>query len=235
MTTHITDWLYDEFHQVGKDYGSPEEVAAYDASHAKFRDVVTENQKMLDTLAVKPGQSLVDIGCGTGVLAIEAAKRGLTVFALDVSDAMLSFAQTRAAKAGIEGVHFLKGGFLNLPQEISKPDFIVTSFSFHHLPDFWKLVALKKIYALLSASGKLLIQDVVIEEVDCISNINAFVDSQAALGGDFLREDAIEHFQNEYSTYSWVLESMLSRAGFCIEYKELFVGLIAKYICGKNE
>ncbi len=234
MNTNIKDWQYNEFHQIGKDYASPAEVAAYDASHAKFRDVAAENEKILDAIAVKPGQSLVDIGCGTGTFSIAAAKRGLTVFAVDVSDAMLAFAKTKAAEANVENIHFLKGGFLNLPPEIVAPDFIVTSFSFHHLPDFWKLIALKKMHAILSPAGKLFMQDVVIEEEHCIENINAFVDAQAAQGGDFLRNDAIEHFQDEYSTYSWVLEEMFSRAGFSIESKEFSGGLIAQYICGKK-
>ncbi|WP_299484587.1 methyltransferase domain-containing protein [Acaryochloris sp. IP29b_bin.137] len=114
--TSTSDWIHDEFKQVGKDYGSSEEVALYDSSHAKFRDVVAESEEILDSLSVSAGQSLVDIGCGTGIFAIQAAKRGLAVTALDISDAMLSCAKSKADEEGVIGIRFLKGGFLNLPE-----------------------------------------------------------------------------------------------------------------------
>jgi len=87
----LNDWLHDEFRQIGKDYSSNDEVAVYDESHAKFRDVPKESKELLDTLSVKPGESLIDFGCGTGVFAIEAARRGLKVIAIEYipSDAFL--------------------------------------------------------------------------------------------------------------------------------------------------
>lgn len=232
--TDITDWQYNEFTQVGKDYASPDEVAVYDSSHARFRDAVAESEEILDLLGVSAAQSLLDIGCGTGVFAQQAARRGLIVTALDISDAMLTHAQNRVKESGLANIRFVKGGFLNLPENIGDLDYVTTSFSFHHLPDFWKLVALRNLYSILSPTGKLFIQDVVIDEHDCIANINAFIDSQAGLGGDFLRLDAIEHFRDEYSTLTWVLEQMLERAGFQIESKVSFHGLISRYVCSKT-
>lgn len=232
--TDISDWIYNEFKQVGKDYASPEEVALYDASHAKFRDIVAESEEILDLLAVSAGETLLDVGCGTGVFAIQAARRGLQVTALDISQAMLSYAQTKAENEGVAGIRFLEGGFLNLPDDLLTPDYVTTSFSFHHLPDFWKLIALQRLYSMLAPAGKLFIQDVVIEESHCIANINAFIETQTRLGGDFLRMDAIEHFRDEYSTYTWVLEQMLERAGFRIESRESFIGLVSRYVCSRS-
>ena len=40
-------WTYDEFQQVGKDYGRAEEVEVYDSSHAYFRDVESENSELI--------------------------------------------------------------------------------------------------------------------------------------------------------------------------------------------
>jgi len=42
MKTHPS-WQYDEFKQVGKDFGSPMEVEVYDSSHADFRDLEAES------------------------------------------------------------------------------------------------------------------------------------------------------------------------------------------------
>jgi putative AdoMet-dependent methyltransferase len=44
-------WQYNEFQQVGKDYGIPTEVELYDASHVDFRDIEKESNAVLDLLA----------------------------------------------------------------------------------------------------------------------------------------------------------------------------------------
>lgn len=229
----LNDWLHDEFRQIGKDYSSNDEVAVYDESHAKFRDVPKESNELLDTLSAKPGESLIDFGCGTGVFAIEAASRGLKVLAIDISPAMLSYAKSKAIELGVDSINFIESGFLNY-QHLSGPvDYVTTSFAIHHLPDYWKTIALKNIYKMLKDSGRLYIQDVVIEEENSVENINSFIESQEQLGGEFLRVDAIEHFRDEFSTYDWVLEGMLERAGFTVDSKESTSSLVARYICAK--
>ncbi len=229
----LNDWLHDEVRKIGKDYSSHDEVAMYDESHAKFRDVPKENNELLDTLSVKPGESLIDFGCGTGVFAIEAARRGLKVIAIDISPAMLSYAKSKATDLSVDSINFVESGFLNY-QHLSGPvDYVTTSFAFHHLPDYWKAIALKNIYNMLKDGGRLYIQDVVIEEENSIENINSFIESQEQLGGEFLRADAIEHFKDEFSTYDWVLEGMLERAGFTVDSKESISNLVARYYCEK--
>ncbi len=229
----MNDWIHDEFKQIGKDYTSKDEVTFYDESHAKFRNISKESLQVLDRLSAKSGEALIDFGCGTGLFAIEAAKRGLQVIAIDISPAMLSYAKNKAAESGVASITFVESGFLHY-QPVSGPvDYVTTSFALHHLPDYWKAIALKKMYGLLNDKGQLYIQDVVIEEKDSIEQINAFIQSQEQRGGDFLKKDAIEHFRDEFSTYDWVLEGMLERAGFIVNSKESCTGLIAKYFCTK--
>ena len=110
----IDDWIHNEFQQVGKDYGSKEEVAVYDESHAKFRDVDKECNELLDKLSVSPGETFIDFGCGTGALAIQAALRGVSVVAVDISPAMLSYAESKANDADIDTIEFIKSGLLNI-------------------------------------------------------------------------------------------------------------------------
>ncbi len=52
-------------------------------------------------------------------------------------------------------------------------------------------------------------------------------------GGDFLREDAEGHFRDEHSTYDWVVDGLLTRAGFTIISKEMNQGVLATYLCTK--
>ena len=230
----LKDWLRDESKQIGKDFGSIHEVALYDKSHAKFRDVHKESNDILDRLSVNAGELLIDFGCGTGAFAIEAARRGVKVFAVDISSAMLAYARTKAQESGLDSIKFVESGFLNY-QHVTEPvDYVTTSFALHHLPDYWKSIALKNIYNLLKERGRLFIQDVVIEEENSIENINALIESQEELGGEFLKDDAIDHFREEFSTYDWIIEGMLERSGFRVETKESPSRLISRYFCSKT-
>jgi cyclopropane-fatty-acyl-phospholipid synthase len=54
--------------------------------------------RMLDRLQIEPGDRLLEIGCGWGTLAIEAAKRGATVVGLTLSAEQKSWAETKIAE-----------------------------------------------------------------------------------------------------------------------------------------
>lgn len=233
MTITALPWCYDEFKQVGKDYASAEEVAVYDATHAEFRDVAAENEAILDRLSLAAGDCIVDFGAGTGAFAIAAALRGLRVHAVDVSPAMLAYARSRAAEAGATTVQFHHAGFLSYSHHGPPAAAVVTSFAFHHLPDFWKGIALQRIHALLKHGAWLYLHDVVIAEADAVSNIHALIEHQAEAGGDFLRDDAECHFRDEFSTYDWVMDGLLARTGFSVQQKTMQGGVLGTYWCVK--
>jgi len=56
---------------------------------------------LLDRLDIKPGQRLLEIGCGWGTLAIEAAKRGASVVGLTLSTEQKAWAERKIAEAGL--------------------------------------------------------------------------------------------------------------------------------------
>jgi cyclopropane-fatty-acyl-phospholipid synthase len=64
---------------------------------AQLRKVRT----LLDRLEVEPGKRLLDIGCGWGTLAIEAAKRGAAVVGLTLSTEQKAWAEAKIAEAGL--------------------------------------------------------------------------------------------------------------------------------------
>ena len=55
---------------------------------------------LLDRLGIRPGQRLLEIGCGWGTLAIEAAKRGASVVGLTLSTEQKAWADRKIAEAG---------------------------------------------------------------------------------------------------------------------------------------
>jgi hypothetical protein len=56
----MTSWQFDEFQQVGRDYGNPREVEIYDSTQADFRDVEAVSKELLDLLALASSDVLID-------------------------------------------------------------------------------------------------------------------------------------------------------------------------------
>ena len=227
-------WQYNEFKQVGRDYSSQAEVDVYDSSHAKFRDLKAEFNRTFDLLQVKRGSVLIDFGSGTGIFAIQAVQRGIRVYAVDVSRTMIDYAKKKSKETGVNNIEFHHGGFLTYKHPNSSVDAITSTFSFHHLPDLWKGVALKRMNCMLKPGGRLYIHDVILEESAMMENISGLIARQEMAGGPFLREDAEGHFRDEYSTYDWVIDGLLSRAGFDITSKHIESGVIGTYVCIKS-
>lgn len=234
MAQHFP-WEYDEFKQVGKNYADKAEARNYDARHADFRDIEAEGNRMLDTLGIKKGDELIDFGSGTGAFAIQAAQRGARVHGVDVSLAMIDQARAKSKQAGVSDIAFHHAGFLTYTHDGPPVDAIVTTFAFHHLPDLWKGIALKRMSSTLKPGGQLYIHDVIIEEPDALANVAAFIEKLATAGGNFLRVDIEVHFRDEYSTYDWVMDGLLTRAGFTIQNKHIEDGVLGTYVCTKNE
>ena len=65
------------------------------------RNTVSEVDFLLEELSLQPGDSILDVGCGTGRHSIELAKRGYAVTGLDLSSGMLARAADAAKAAGV--------------------------------------------------------------------------------------------------------------------------------------
>ncbi len=65
------------------------------------KNTVVEVDFLLEELALQPGASILDVGCGTGRHSVELAKRGFAVTGLDLSSEMLALAAASAKAAGM--------------------------------------------------------------------------------------------------------------------------------------
>ncbi len=76
-------------------------------------EIARECDFMIAALGLKPGASILDVGCGTGLHAIELAARGFAVTAVDSSETMLD-AAARVARATSSTVQFSQGDMRDL-------------------------------------------------------------------------------------------------------------------------
>ena len=197
----MTSWQFDEFQQVGRDYGNPREVEIYDSTQADFRDVEAESKELLDLLALASSDVLIDFGSGTGTFAIAAARRCARVHAVDVSQALIDYAKAKANTAGISDIVFSHAGFLTYEHLDEPAAAIATTFASITCPTSGRELLWRECAPYLKPGGHLYIHDVILEQNNATEVIKAFIDQQSLAGGDFLKRDAEGHFQQEHSTY----------------------------------
>ncbi len=208
-------WLFAEFSPAGVDLFSPAAVERYDRNQGTDP---ARDRALLDRLDIGPGTRLVDLACGTGSFVVQAALRGAEVYGVDVSEQMLEFTNSRAAAAGVT-VSLHHAGFLTYRHPGALADVVTTKSALHQLPDFWKQTALLNIADLLKPAGLFYIWDVVFSfpPAEYAQHLQQLVDEFGQSDGTgFSREDFETHIREEFSTYSWILEGLLDRAGFDI-------------------
>ena len=230
----VPSWQYDEMVQVGKDFANREVVEGYDSRHQRFRDIEKENAATIVGINLQADHTIADFGCGTGAFVLQAARCSKKVHAIDISTAMLDYTRTKAQSLNLTNIEYHHGGFLTYRHNDPPLDAIVTSMALHHLPDFWKQKALHRLNGMLKPNGKLFLADVVFTEKDVEKNVNAMINNLAAKAGPEMAEDASRHVRKEYSTFTWIMEGLLSRSGFKIDHADYIDGVLAKYLCTKK-
>jgi len=115
----------------------------------------------LELAKVGMGEKVLDVGCGTGSLAILAKSRvGVEgrVEGIDPSPEMIQVARKKSARAGME-VGFRIGGIESIPFPDDSFDVVLSSLMVHHLPDDVKREGLREVRRVLRPGGRLLVVD----------------------------------------------------------------------------
>jgi putative AdoMet-dependent methyltransferase len=230
-------WQYDEMKQIGTDYENEDEVRRYDERMGAFRDRAAEVDVIVRALKLEYDHRIMEIGCGTAEFAIRAAEFCREVTAVDISPVMISYAKKKAAALDLDNITFVHAGFLTC--ELAGPPLnaVVTELALHHLPDFWKLVALKRIADMMVPGGMLYLRDIVFSvKLDSYEKALSFaVEDFRKVAGDETARNFERHIRQEFSTYDWIMEEMLYRAGFDIIDAAYGDHCMATYQCRKVE
>lgn len=226
-------WLVDELAHAGPEHLDPAFVASYDRKQG-FDP--TEDLAVFRAHGLAETSALVDLGAGTGRLALTAARQFRRVVAVDVSPAMLSVLRKQAADAGLSNLDCVQAGLLTYEHPGPPADGVYTRNALHHLPDFWKAVALDRIARILRPGGVLRLHDLIFDfqPSEAEDVLDRWLDSAVAdPARGYTREEFAEHIRSEHSTFRWLFEPMLAAAGFQIVTADFRRSVYGAYTCVK--
>lgn len=139
-------WARNYDKDVREDKGELKIYTNYDLILDKVYDLA------VDSNMNKP--CILEIGAGTGNLSGKFLDRGYDIIAIDQSREMLSVAKEKYPKLKVR-----QGDFLKIPYSDKTFDIIVSTYTFHHLNNNEKSIAIKEMVRVLKDNGKIIIGD----------------------------------------------------------------------------
>ncbi len=133
---------------------------AFDAVVSTTLRERTFKPALIEQAALRPGQRVLDLGAGTGTLALMAKRRepACEVVGLDADPKILELARRKAADAEVE-VRFDEGLATELPYADGSFDRVLSTLFFHHLSADDKRATLTEVRRVLRPDGQLHIAD----------------------------------------------------------------------------
>lgn len=224
-------WLLDEVASAGRENLDAGHVARYDAKE----DAGAGDEVLLcQQLGVARESTVVDVGAGTGQFTVAVAPVCARVIAVDVSDVMLDRLRAKVVEVGLSNVEVVRAGFLSYEHRGDPADLVYSRYALHHLPDFWKVLALSRVRRMLRAGGVLRLWDVVYSFAP--AEAQERIEAWCASGGDtpeaeWTRAELEEHVRDEHSTFTWLLEPIIVRSGYeIVEAVHSEDGIFARYL-----
>lgn len=130
-------------------------------SHHVFDSPLFEivRSSVLDAARAGPGDRVVDLGAGSGFLAVELAPQVSEVIAVDIAEAMLEALQAEARRRGIDNVECRVADLATFDLPAASVDVVVSNYALHHLTDPDKAVLLGRACRWLRPGGRLVVAD----------------------------------------------------------------------------
>jgi ubiquinone/menaquinone biosynthesis C-methylase UbiE len=110
---------------------------------------------------VKPGDCVLEVGCGTGTLTLAAKRQAgpsSEVYGIDVIPGMIELSRQKAAQAQVD-ITFQLGSIEAIPFPVDQFDVVMCSFMIFHMSDMVRRKGIPEIYRVLKPQGRLLVLD----------------------------------------------------------------------------
>lgn len=190
--------------------------------------------RLLQGLGLGGESTVLDLGAGTGQFTLAVAPVCSRVVAVDVSPVMQEALRRKVEAAGHGNIECVSAGFLTYEHASEPVGFAYSRFALHHLPDFWKAQALVRLAGFMAPGAVLRLWDVVygFEPGEAEERIESWcATAGTGVETEWVRAEFEEHIRDEHSTFTWLLEPMIERAGFRIDEAEYSGdGMFAKYV-----
>jgi len=237
MVSDPDSWWLDERAHAGREH--------FDERHARRYDAKEDGQAAAEVCLLQEAGvldrecSVVDIGAGSGQFALAASPACKRVVAVDVSPVMLGRLAESIDRCAVSNVEAVLAGFLTYRHSGEPADVVYSRYALHHLPDFWKAIALHRIADMLRPGGVLRLWDVVysFEPAEAERRIGAWITETmtADVERGWTQAELAEHVRDEHSTFAWLLEPMIKRAGLdMVDASYSASGVFARYLCKKR-
>jgi ubiquinone/menaquinone biosynthesis C-methylase UbiE len=114
-------------------------------------------QWILDSLPLSPDLSVIDVACGTGIMARAIAPYVSSVVGIDITREMLHAARQQAEEKNLNNIEFIECDARNICFEAQSFDLAISRFSIHHFAN--PLLELREMHRVIKKSGHLAIVD----------------------------------------------------------------------------
>jgi ubiquinone/menaquinone biosynthesis C-methylase UbiE len=129
------------------------EELAHTAGFKQLRDAILERARP------SPEDRALDVGAGTGLLALSLAVHVSSVWAIDISDAMVEHLRWLAVGRELANLHPLVASATGVPLDEASVDLVVSNYCFHHLSNEEKRRSLAEAFRVLTPGGRLVFGD----------------------------------------------------------------------------
>ncbi len=115
--------------------------------------------RVIETAGPAAGAVVLDLGCGTGSLALPLAGSARRVVAVDLSRGMLDELRAKAESGGIANIEVVRSSIEELQAEPESMDLVVSNYALHHLRDTAKQAVVRRAFGWLRPGGRIVIGD----------------------------------------------------------------------------
>jgi putative AdoMet-dependent methyltransferase len=155
---------------------------------------------------VKEGDLVLDIGTGTGNLAVKFLERGCQVVGLDPSAKMLKIAKQKVIEwGGRFQIQLCENPLLEIPFPGQTFDVVASTYTIHHITDDTKRLSIKEMKRVLKPNGRIIIGDVMFKDA---------ADKARALA-------EYPDLEDEYQPMLDAFPIMFEYEGFTVEIKQM--------------